>query len=98
MTDEVGPSWRSAGACASADPDLFFPVSPTGIAAVQADQACRICAGCRVRRQCLEFAMEHGEMEGVWGGTTSEERIRVRRATTACERRPRPPGQAPQVA
>lgn len=90
MTDDVGWRWRAAGACASADPDLFFPVSATGISAAQADQACRICAGCRVRRQCLQFAMDHGEMEGIWGGTTPEERVRARRAMTARERRTRP--------
>jgi WhiB family transcriptional regulator, redox-sensing transcriptional regulator len=98
MTDDVGWGWRAAGACTSADPDLFFPVSATGIAAAQADQACRICAGCQVRRQCLDFAMEHGETEGIWGGTTPEERARVRRAWTAFGRRTRSPGSAPQVA
>lgn len=98
MTLDVGPGWRAAGACASADPDLFFPVSPTGIAAAEAEQARRICSGCRVRRQCLDFAMEHGETEGIWGGTTPEERVRARRARTAFERRTRSPGPAPQVA
>jgi WhiB family transcriptional regulator, redox-sensing transcriptional regulator len=98
MTDDAGPGWRAAGACASADPDLFFPVSPAGIAAAEAEQACRICSGCRVRRQCLDFAMEHGETEGIWGGTRPEERIRARRAMTAVGRRPRPPGPTSQVA
>jgi WhiB family redox-sensing transcriptional regulator len=78
---EYGPArWRAAGACVSADPDLFFPVSPGGEAAGQIAQALRICGGCGVRRQCLEFALRMHEMEGIWGGTTPQERVRARRA------------------
>jgi WhiB family transcriptional regulator, redox-sensing transcriptional regulator len=82
MTDYAPAGWREAGACASADPDLFFPISATGKAAAQIAQARRVCAGCRVRRQCLDFAVNAGEMEGIWGGTTPDERIRARRETT----------------
>jgi WhiB family redox-sensing transcriptional regulator len=58
----------------SADPDLFFPISTGGKAVAQIAQARRICAGCQVRRQCLDFALEIRELEGIWGGTTLEER------------------------
>jgi WhiB family transcriptional regulator, redox-sensing transcriptional regulator len=78
MTD-YATEWRAAGACLSADPDLFFPIAVGGAAVRQVTQAQRICAGCRVRQQCLEFAMQTGETYGIWGGTTPEERIRVRR-------------------
>ena len=61
-------NWRSAGACLSADPDLFFPVSPAGPAHKQIIRAKMICAGCAVRRQCLEFALTHGQTYGIWGG------------------------------
>ena len=73
--------WRAAGACRSADPELFFPIA-TGVAvtATQVMKAQRICAGCGVRQQCLDFAMQNGEVHGVWGGTTPEERVRARRA------------------
>lgn len=82
MTDYAPAGWREAGACASADPDLFFPISAAGKGAAQVASARRVCAGCRVRRQCLDFAVEAGETEGIWGGTTPEERIRARRETT----------------
>jgi WhiB family transcriptional regulator, redox-sensing transcriptional regulator len=49
-------NWRSAGACLSADPDLFFPVSAKGPAEKQIARAKAICAGCRVSQECLEFA------------------------------------------
>jgi WhiB family transcriptional regulator, redox-sensing transcriptional regulator len=76
---EYATEWRASGACLSADPDLFFPVAIGGAASKQVTQAQRICAGCGVRQQCLEFAMRTGETYGIWGGTTPEERIRVRR-------------------
>jgi len=49
--------WRSVAACRSADPDLFFPVSSSGRALEQVTEAKAICAGCRVRRECLAFAL-----------------------------------------
>jgi WhiB family transcriptional regulator, redox-sensing transcriptional regulator len=84
-------NWRSSGACRSADPDLFFPISSTGPAEKQIARAKRICAGCRVRLECLEFALAHGQTHGIWGGTTAEERRRDRRrkrraAATAAKR------------
>jgi WhiB family transcriptional regulator, redox-sensing transcriptional regulator len=72
-------NWRSASACLSADPDLFFPISTKGPAEKQIAQAKVICAGCRVRRECLEFAMTHDLTYGIWGGTTVEDRQRERR-------------------
>jgi len=72
-------NWRSAGACLSADPDLFFPISSAGPAQKQIARAKMICAGCAVRRECLEFALTHGQTHGIWGGTTPEDRQRDRR-------------------
>lgn len=72
-------NWRSAGACLSADPDLFFPISSTGPAERQIARAKTICAGCPVRRECLEFALSHNQIYGIWGGTTAEDRQRERR-------------------
>jgi WhiB family transcriptional regulator, redox-sensing transcriptional regulator len=80
MTATVSATnWRSAGACLSADPDLFFPISSTGLAERQITQAKVICAGCQVRRECLEFALAHDQVYGIWGGTTPEDRQRDRR-------------------
>jgi WhiB family transcriptional regulator, redox-sensing transcriptional regulator len=72
-------NWRSAAACASADPDLFFPISTRGPAQKQIARAKAICARCRVRRECLEFATSHDLTYGIWGGTTPEDRQRERR-------------------
>jgi WhiB family transcriptional regulator, redox-sensing transcriptional regulator len=72
-------TWQTEAACLPADPDLFFPISATGPAEKQIARAKRICAGCAVRRECLEFALAHDQMYGIWGGTTPDERRRVRR-------------------
>lgn len=94
---EYALDWRADGACQSADPDLFFPIATGGVAAKQATKAQRICAGCRVRQQCLDFAMRTGEIHGIWGGTTPEERIRVRRQHMRRRRARRSWAQDPEV-
>ncbi len=86
--------WRALAACMSADPDMFFPISSAGPALGQVSQAKAVCAGCRVRQPCLDFALATGQTHGVWGGTTEEERQRLRRhrAVSAA-----PSGQARQA-
>jgi WhiB family transcriptional regulator, redox-sensing transcriptional regulator len=83
-------NWRSAGACLSADPDLFFPISAIGLAEQQIALAKMICAKCGVKQKCLEFALTHDQIYGIWGGTTAEDRQRARRrehrAATAAAR------------
>jgi WhiB family redox-sensing transcriptional regulator len=83
---EYASNWRAASACLNADPDMFFPVAAGNAASKEVSLALRLCQGCTVRQHCLDFAMQSGEKEGIWGGTTPEERIRARRARN---RRPR---------
>ena len=77
---EYAANWRAASACLDTDPDVFFPVAVGTAAGKQVARALRICQGCPVRRDCLDFAMRSGEKDGIWGGTTPEQRIRARRA------------------
>jgi WhiB family redox-sensing transcriptional regulator len=72
-------NWRSAGACLTADPDLFFPISSAGLGEQQIAEARAVCVACVVRRECLEFALAHEQVYGIWGGTTPEDRQRDRR-------------------
>jgi WhiB family transcriptional regulator, redox-sensing transcriptional regulator len=81
MTD-YATEWRAASACLSADPELFFPIAEGAAADPETSTALRVCAGCAVRQQCLDFAMATGEAHGIWGGTTPDERIRARRRNT----------------
>lgn len=67
-------------ACTPADFDLFF--GPEDETVAERDhreaKAARICAGCPSRLPCLERALEHAVLFGVWGGTGEEERRRLR--------------------
>jgi WhiB family redox-sensing transcriptional regulator len=66
--------WRSAAACRFADPELFFPVSSSGLALEQEAEAKAICARCQVRPECLAFALRTRQVHGVWGGMSEQER------------------------
>jgi WhiB family redox-sensing transcriptional regulator len=68
------PAWKAKGNCVGVDPDLFFPSRGE-----TADPAKRVCQGCVVRDECLEFAMSNGEKFGIWGGLSERERRRLRR-------------------
>ena len=81
MSDDTRADWRSAAACRSADPELFFPVSAFGQALAQVAEAKAICARCPVRRPCLAFAQRTRQAHGIWGGLTEEERRRPRSRT-----------------
>jgi WhiB family redox-sensing transcriptional regulator len=80
---DFATDWRTHGACLTADPELFFPISSTGPALAQLEQAKSICAGCQVRQQCLDFALSTLQTHGVWGGTSPEERQSMRRRRLA---------------
>lgn len=72
-------TWRDAAKCAGTDPDLFFPPAPSAASREQVAAAKAICAECPVIEPCLRAALELGSTVGVWGGTTEEERARLRR-------------------
>ena len=69
--------WRSRGACLSADPELFFPLSSVGPAIEQVNQAKSVCTRCPVCAQCLDFALATRQVHGIWGGTSEDERKRI---------------------
>lgn len=75
-----GEDWRSGGACLSADPDLFFPISFSEASAGQVNWAKAYCARCPVRSECTRFALDHPDVQGIWGGMTDNERKNLRRA------------------
>ncbi len=70
-------SWREDAACLGLTPDVFYPdeqSSPKDKA-----RAIRICAGCAVRDQCLQFALANNEKFGIWGGLPVGARRRMHR-------------------
>jgi WhiB family redox-sensing transcriptional regulator len=72
--------WRPHAACRDTDPDLFFPVGTTGPAIDQIEAAKAVCCQCEVQPACLEFALATNQESGVWGGTSEEERRKLRKA------------------
>jgi WhiB family redox-sensing transcriptional regulator len=71
--------WRRRAACLGGDPNLFFPISDAEAGRAQAAHARRICQGCPVRTVCLEWAVDVGVTDGIWGGLDHRERRAWRR-------------------
>jgi WhiB family redox-sensing transcriptional regulator len=78
--------WRTNANCRDTDPELFFPAATTGEAIDQIAAAKAVCESCAARRQCLEFALATNQESGIWGGTSEEERRKVRRSWLARRR------------
>jgi WhiB family transcriptional regulator, redox-sensing transcriptional regulator len=78
--------WRKVAACRDTDPDLFFPVGTTGPAIEQIENAKAVCRTCDAQVPCLEFALSTNQDSGVWGGTSEEERRKLRRQWLARRR------------
>jgi len=68
------PAWRELALCAQTDPEAFFPEKGGSTR-----EAKRICVGCEVRGDCLEYALAHDERFGIWGGLSERERRRLKR-------------------
>ena len=76
---ETDPDWRHHAACRHCSPDLFFPAGTTGAALHEIAAAKAVCMACPVQSQCLRFALRTGQAYGIWGGTTEDERVTMRR-------------------
>lgn len=74
MVEETELSWQDRALCAQTDPEAFFPEKGGSTR-----EAKRVCTGCEVRSECLEYALEHDERFGIWGGLSERERRKLRR-------------------
>jgi WhiB family redox-sensing transcriptional regulator len=61
LIDGMVPGWVDQALCATIDPDLWF-----GEYGGNNYEAKKLCQGCPVRAQCLEYGKD--EKWGVWGG------------------------------
>ena len=73
-TDAEDQSWQERALCAETHPEAFFPEKGGSTR-----EAKRICTGCEVRAECLEYALTMDERFGIWGGLSERERRRLRR-------------------
>jgi WhiB family transcriptional regulator, redox-sensing transcriptional regulator len=67
------PDWQERALCAQTDPEAFFPEKGGSTR-----EAKRICSGCDVRAECLDYALAHDERFGIWGGLSERERRRLK--------------------
>ena len=88
--------WWSLAACQHADPDLFFPVSGMGPGRAQLVGAKAVCDRCPVRSDCLRYALAAGPVQGIWGGTSEDERRLLRQREAKARVRARPCGGPPR--
>lgn len=79
VVDSDHDRWREHAACRNSDASLFFPSGSTGAAIEQIEAAKAVCAACPVQDDCLRFALETDQEDGVWGGRDEIERRRLRR-------------------
>ena len=64
-------NWTGA-ACVDVDPELFFPMKGESV------EARAVCKSCPIIDRCLDYAL-HVKVDGIWGGTTPDQRARIRR-------------------
>jgi WhiB family redox-sensing transcriptional regulator len=74
VDDAEEVSWQDRALCAQTDPEAFFPEKGGSTR-----EAKKVCRGCEVRAECLEYALEHDERFGIWGGLSERERRRLKR-------------------
>ncbi|MHB1598796.1 MAG: WhiB family transcriptional regulator [Acidimicrobiales bacterium] len=71
-TEEIA-RWSDQAACKGLSTSLFFPRDGE-----PAKAAREICARCPVVEQCRAVAVADASLHGIWGGTSPEERERLR--------------------
>lgn len=68
-------AWMRDAPCRGATAAFFAERGPAAARLVK--QAKKVCAGCPVSDQCLEYALENREPCGVWGGLTPVQRRKL---------------------
>jgi WhiB family redox-sensing transcriptional regulator len=67
-------AWQRDALCSQTDPEAFFPEKGGSTR-----DAKRICSGCDVRQQCLDYALKNDERFGIWGGLSERERRKLKK-------------------
>ncbi|MFC4754238.1 WhiB family transcriptional regulator [Dietzia sp. NPDC055340] len=74
FAEDEEESWQDRALCAQTDPEAFFPEKGGSTR-----EAKKICTGCEVKAECLEYALANDERFGIWGGLSERERRRIKR-------------------
>jgi len=72
--DAIPQEWMKEAACTdpSIDPDWFFPDTEHNID-LPTQIALKMCKECPVRINCLQYAIDHWPMYGIWGGLRTKQ-------------------------
>jgi Transcription factor WhiB len=77
-TDGIkAPGFDGTQLCAQTDPELFFPEKSTS-SRIEINAARKLCSVCPFNSPCLEYAIKHSELVGIWAGTTQRQRQQLR--------------------
>jgi len=68
------PPWFERALCAQTDPEAFFPEKGGSTR-----EAKSVCTRCTVAAECLDWALDHNERFGIWGGLSERERRKLSR-------------------
>jgi WhiB family transcriptional regulator, redox-sensing transcriptional regulator len=74
-------SWRNDPPCAQTDPEAFFPERGGSNRYAKG-----VCLQCPVWMPCLEWALDHDEYFGIWGGFSERERRRLQKEIDGLDR------------
>ena len=78
------PQFTQEPACANApEPDLWFPERDSGFRwsyTPSAILARSICDSCPARLECLDYALQFDNLDGIWGGLDPDERAHIQQA------------------
>jgi WhiB family redox-sensing transcriptional regulator len=82
MTNTVALAWDQywQGARCRGDTDTFFLPDrklSSHEKAKRIYRAKQICKECPLKQQCLKWALDHRIAEGVWGGVSEQDRMRL---------------------
>jgi len=67
-------SWMAAGKCRAHPVSAFFPSDSDGV-----ERAREICTTCPVRVPCVNYAVSNHIEQGIWGGTSARQRLKMAR-------------------
>lgn len=91
MGGAMNDEWKSRAACRGRMDIVWHPHRPPRSRQTyvlwreNVRAAIRVCEGCPVRDECLEWSIDHLEIQGIWGGMLPSERVLVMRCP-ACGR------------
>ena len=74
--DLLRPHWMQKAACRGQGFDDWFSTDEVG---EEPDAARLVCAGCPVRPECLDYALDCSIRHGLWGGLSPRERAALNR-------------------